>query len=168
MDSRTQLLNDPFWSVVAARHPELEIVLLPPEAPGATGPDVSISVLDATADQVAEMVALVDGHRPALGLDQAAPERHAEVVPGPEPDTVEVRLKHTGPDPDGAEILALIERSADHAVRRDGEVIRLAAAFDLIRVHASWAAATEMLVVRATSPALRVGAEVAARLLGRA
>lgn len=164
MDSRTQVLDDPFWSVVAARHPDLDIVLLPAAA-GDPEPDLATPVFDATAEQVAEIVELVEGYRPAFGL---APDRHAEVVAGPAPDTVEVRLKHSGPDPAGAQVLALIESAADRARRTEGPVVRVSATFDLVRVQATWAQATEVLVVRVTSPALRVGTDLAARLLGRA
>lgn len=162
MDSRTQLLADPFWSVVARRHPELEIVLVPGDEPGLATP-----IVEADAAYVAAIVAAIDGQRPVDGWDGAEAPR-AEIMPGPSPDTVEVRLKYSQRDAAGLETLAAMAQHADHAQRRDGEVATLTAAFDLLRLRATWARETEILVVRLTSPALRVGKDLAARLLGRA
>ncbi|MFS3127882.1 hypothetical protein ACLM5J_05720 [Nocardioides sp. Bht2] len=161
MDSRTQLLADPFWSVVARRHPELEIVLVPGDEP-----DLSTPIVDADAAHVAAIAEALESQRPQDGWDGAEPP-HAEVVPGPSPDSVEVRLKYSQRDADGLQTLAAMAQHADHAESRDGEVVTLRAAFDLLRLRATWARETEILVVRFTSPALRVGEELAARLLGR-
>lgn len=161
MDSRTPLLDDPFWSVVATRHPDVEIVLLPGDEPG-----VGVATIDATAAQVAATLDAIEECRSRLGL-AGLEIRGSEIVPGPTPDSVEVRFKHSALSATGAETLESIAQCADHAEQRDGEVLVVSAAFGLLRVRATWALATRVLVVRISSPALRVGTDLADQLLGR-
>lgn len=77
-------MNDPFWSVVHRRHPDLDIVLLPPERPApamsglperAPGPFAQLQLTD--ADDLWRMLV---GH--------GMPRREARWIPGPTRDSV--------------------------------------------------------------------------------
>ena len=107
--------NDPFWSVVRRRQPDVDIVLLPPEAPPA-GPS-------GLPPQDPEAFAEVESARVRAEWDTfldagdgptdsgASPVEEVRWIPGPTPDSVarETTLVVEGADP--VQAVAAIERA---------------------------------------------------------
>jgi hypothetical protein len=109
------ITNDPFWSVVRRRQPEVDIVLLPPEPPpsGPSGlrPQDPAAFAGAESARVrAEWATLVDTGDGSPD-SQAGPVEDARWIPGPTPDSVarETTLVREGADPVHA--VAAIERA---------------------------------------------------------
>jgi hypothetical protein len=89
--------SDPFWSVVRRRHPDLDIVVLPPEPPSppesgqphrAPEPFARMQVADAD-----ELWSMLVGH--------GTPRRRADWIPGPTRDSVRHTMTLTLDDVDG-------------------------------------------------------------------
>ncbi len=151
--SRKPDANDPFWSVVAERHPDLDIVVLPAEAPP--------TPTSVDAEEVERRRLALDAAVMHLN-DMLAPHAElsaADTVPGPVVDSVRWRSKASGVVVDGAELLDRLAAPLTDVVRRGGAVEQLDAEIDGFRVRATWASVTEVLVVRVESEALRVDAD---------
>lgn len=155
MDASLPLAEDPFWSVVAARHPELTIVRVPAQ----TGPPVRVLAADEHLLAVlwAELADLVGAAeqrlRTAVGGDDV-PRGERDLVVGPLPDTVEVRGKLRATFGDGDAALNALAVGADAVRRTDGAVHTLDAVARSYRLRATWASATGVLLVRWSSPTL--------------
>src|SRR5690606_2538783 len=133
------------------RHPDLDIVLLPAEAPQTPVPVDAEELerrrlaLNAVVVQLNELLA------PHAELSPAA------TLPGAAVAAVRLRSKANGTVTDGAGLLDRLAARLGEAVRRRGAVEQLDAEVDGFRVRGTWASTTGVLVVRVESEALEVG-----------
>lgn len=83
-DQNPAVAGDPFWSVVRRRHPDLDIVLLPPEAP----PVADSGLPERSPAPFATSTAVsADDHWTRL-VGHGTPRRLATWIPGPSADSV--------------------------------------------------------------------------------
>ena len=159
-------VGDPFFAAVRRRHPDVDIVLLPPE-PRPAGPALGEDEVGGAADRVAAVAAdLTDG----LPSPEAVLERRMRY--GPAPATVEATARRGGRSPEGyAALLALRARLEDagwEVGRPAGAAAELLEARrDDLVVTASYAEATGLLAVTVSTVPLRVADRAAARRLVR-
>lgn len=83
-DAAETVSNDPFWSVVRRRHPDLDIVLLPPEAP----PVADSGLPERAPEPFAEIEAAEADDCWARLVGHGMPVRAARWIPGPTGDSV--------------------------------------------------------------------------------
>lgn len=159
-------IPDPFFEVVRRRHPDVDIVLLPPDEPSAmpVGPQ---------ADDAAVHEALSRATALAASLWRVVPESpeeapQATVTPGPVQGTVQPRVRVVR---NGAEGHAMLVRLKDELVDRGwrvdripGPVERVVATGEEASVAASYAPDPGTFILDLTTPPLLVGPE-RARLL---
>jgi hypothetical protein len=103
------ITNDPFWSVVRRRQPDVDIVLLPPEPPPA-GPSGQ-PPQDPAAFAEAESARVRAEWAQLVGERDEPTEEQSRWIPGPTPDSVarETTLVLEGADPVHA--VAAVERA---------------------------------------------------------
>ena len=165
------LTADPFWAPVRRRHPDVDLALLPPEAPppGPTADDPG-----AAADVIAAVAAARAAVDDAVGalwppLVGGAPPRSA-VAFGTTEGTVVVRVRasarHVADPGLLARLRELLEQQGWRPRRAEGEVARITGGRDGLRVRASYAAGSGAFLVEVASAPLAVGAERAAALAG--
>jgi hypothetical protein len=160
-------IPDPFFEVVRRRHPDVDIVLLPPDdpSPAPVGPPVD----DATVrEELARAAALADElWRGVPESPEPAPE--ATLTLGPVQGTVQPRARTVRHHLDGHALLVrLKDELVDRGWRVDripGPVERLVAAGEQASVNASYAPDHGTFVFELTSPPLHVGPERARTLV---
>jgi hypothetical protein len=159
-------LGDPFFDVVHRRHPDIDLVLLPPEGPPAPAV-VEPAVVVATLDRVASLAARLWGDATPEG--DVTPR--ARLAYGRGPGTVRATARLTLRRPDGFEVLVALRHTLESAewqvTRPPGEVERLLAHLDDLTVTASYAEGSGALMFELASESMPVG-EAAARDLTRA
>jgi hypothetical protein len=160
-------IPDPFFEAVRRRHPDVDIVLLPPDAPSAE--PVGALVDDATVgEETARLTRLAASlWRVAAESREGTPE--ATLSPGLLPGTVQPRIRVVRHDPDGLTVLVrLKDELVDRGWRVDripGPVERVVAEGEEASVTASYAPGFDTFIVELVSPALHVGAERARTLV---
>jgi len=160
-------IPDPFFEVVRRRHPDVDIVLLPPDEPPPTpvGPPVD----DATVrEELARAGALAD--ELWRGVPEAPePVPEATLTLGPVQGTVQPRARAVRHDLDGhAMLVRLKDELVDRGWRVDripGPVERLVAAGEQASVNASYAPDHGTFIFELTTPPLHVGDARARRLV---
>lgn len=154
-------VDDPFFAVVRRRHPEIDLVVLPPEAPA---PEPTEVVDD-------ETVARVRGLVGEFAAELSGAEATTRLRYGAHETTViaQARVVQTSDDGHAAlvEIRADLERRGWTVERLDGGIEQLIATLEGGHVLASYAEASGALLVTVTSSELPVGRERARELVGR-
>jgi hypothetical protein len=112
-EAAARVAADPFWSVVRRRHPDVELVLLPP----AVAPDEAVSDAPATAvgveDATAECLARVAGLWQQVVGDVVPDEQRAGWTTGPTPDLMRHEATWTLLAVDPVTATGAIDRAAD-------------------------------------------------------
>ena len=157
-------IRDPFFRELRRRHPEIDLVMLPPEGPPAPA--------DADAEQAAAEELIRVGTQARQLWSAIAPE----AIDGPEVryrfgrDAASVRAVSTLTTrrDDGYEVLVRLRHELESDgwdVRRpDGTVERLTGVLDALDVSASYAEALGVLVFTMSGPSVTVGAARAREL----
>ena len=152
-------IPDPFFEVVRRRHPDVDIVLLPPDEPPPTpvGPPVD----DATVhEELARAGALADELWRVVP-ESTEPALEVTLTHGPVQGTVQPRARAVRHDLDGrAMLVRLKDQLVDRGWRVDripGPVERLVAAGDRASVNASYAPDHGTFIFELTTPPLHVG-----------
>jgi len=160
-------IDDPFFAEFRRRHPDVDIVLLPPERPPGDA--------DPGAEKVAaEALSRVDTQARQLWTAIAPDATEPPEVRyrfGIDPGSVRPVSALTTRRDDGYEVLVRLRHELESAgwdVRRpDGTVERLAGVLDTLAVSASYAEALGVLVFTMTGPSVNVGADRARELTAR-
>jgi hypothetical protein len=155
----------PFFAAVRRRHPDVDIVLLPPEQPEADPAE------PAAADQLANAFDLTTGTATrawaeAVGDGQLPESRFAF---GPDPATVTARARASA-RLDGSPLVPLAAALAQggwEVGQRSGNVSQLFAHRATMQVVASYAAASGTFVLTVSSTPLVVGVDRARELVRR-
>lgn len=168
-----QLPPDPFLDPVRRRHPDVDVVVLPPEAPqppdapGDPDQEAAAAGLPALAGAVDEATA---GLWPGLAGEAPPP---AQVGFGTDPGTVVVRarcrarvLDEPGVPVVLARLRETLEQQGWEPRRAEGEVARFTGRRAGLRLRASYAAESGALLVEVVSDPVRVGRERASALAG--
>lgn len=142
--------DDPFWSVVRARHPDVDVVVLPPEA-RESFPRVTGEELDRRRRALADLVARLAG-----SLPDGVPAPVVEESAGPAAATILLRARTHGTTADGEALLAAWAAEFPGARRRPGNVDVLDGDVDGLRLHATWARPNGVLVLRVDTGVLEV------------
>ena len=142
-------VGDPFWAEVRRRHPDVDLVLLPPEAPAdPTDEPVDDAVVRADLETVRARAA-------ALGLQE--PEERVELTATAGAVRAAARAV-THADRDALERLHAAAVAAGWDVRRHpGPVELLLGHGDRLALRASYAPSTGVLVVEVSGPDRVVG-----------
>lgn len=92
--------GEPFWDALLRRHPDLEVVLLPPEQPAAPAPESRPALDDATVAAVRRAVRVaVDAVLVRVGVDvaSAATDLTERLTAGATRDSVSVHVRRVVP-----------------------------------------------------------------------
>jgi hypothetical protein len=148
---------DPFLASVRRRHPDVDIVALPPESASAPADEpADDATVAATVDRLQQQATELWSH-----VAEEADGPTVELAFGPLPDTVVARSRHAASVPDRPGILDELHdalQGEGWEFRRPwGEVERLIGRLDGVELRATYAAETGALLVVLTSAALRVG-----------
>ena len=167
MEPSDEPIDDPFFREVRRRHPDIDIVLLPPEPPpaepGEDAEEVAAEALIRVATQARHLWSAIAPdamERPAsrfrFGNDAASVRPVSELnVRRDDGYEVLVRLRHE------------LESHGWEVRRPDGTVEQLAGGLDGHAVSASYAEAQGVLVLTMSGPSLSVGVERARELTAR-
>ncbi|NHT18955.1 hypothetical protein [Cellulomonas sp. IC4_254] len=174
-DPQDALAQAPLLRVVHERHPDVDVVVLPPEAPAPEPADAPVPVTDAALDAERSRVeAVLAGLLAAAGPADAAPVPRATWRSAPASHVVpvaEARLPIDGPEAGIAVGRALSARLRadgwDGHLDRAGATPLLLAAHDDRTVRVAWLDAAVLVTVRgrdlpvatATARALVAGTE---------
>lgn len=154
---------DAFFAPVRRRHPDVDIVVLPPAARAIAAAPVTAHQVAATLDRVAGTAERI--WSPTLGAVASA-----RLAFGPAYGTVVASARCGATTPDGFAALAalrgVLEADGWQVRRLAGEVERLTGERDDLRVQASYAVAAGALLVEVRSQPMTVG-RVGARELVR-
>lgn len=154
-------IPDPFFEVLRRRHPDVDIVLLPPDEPPAVpvGPHVDDAAVQQALQRATALAASL--WRVVPESPDAPPE--ATVAAGPAQGTVQPRVRVILRDADGqAMLVRLKDELVDRGWRVDrvpGPVERLAATGEQASVAASYAPDPGTFIFDLTTPPLLVGSE---------
>lgn len=167
---RSGPIADPLFEALRRRHPDVDIVLLPPETPEPVAPEPSPPAGDADVD---DERARIDREFNLLwqlaGHDVAATTETALTL-GPSTGSVEARSRAIAHTPEGFPVLVRLREALEAAgwrvERVAGPVEQLLAALGSDRLRASYAEEAGTLVVELAGPALTVGSERARELIG--
>ena len=155
---------DPFLAAVRHRHPDVDIVVLPPESTPTPGDRVDDATVTRVVERLREQAAQVWSH-----VTDEHDDPTVRLAFGPVPGTVVIRSRHSATCPERPRVLADLQETleADGWVFRRpwGEVERLVGRLDDVELRATYAAQTGALVVVLTSAALVVGPERARELV---
>ena len=154
---RTQALDDPFLSAVRRRHPDADLVVLPPGRP--PDPSPPLAEHDALAGAALRVGERADALWPMLGEPVPADVRWAH-GPGTESVVARSRLVRHGQRREVLEELAAVLAGAGEVRRPAGVVERLVAEARGTTTSVSWADATGVLVVEVRSAPVVVGASL--------
>ena len=159
-------IDDPFFAAVRRRHPDADVVLLPPTA---SEEETLESVDDATVDRATELVeAFADELWVAIApLSDTEPE--VRVQHGDRESAVQAVARVVDRRSDGYAVLVRLRHELElrgWTVRRPaGELERLTASLDGGRLVASYAEETGVVMVELSSAGLPVGVERARELV---
>ena len=159
-------IDDPFFAAVRRRHPDVDIVLLPPTAPD----DEPVETVDdATVDRATELVeAFADELWVAIApLSETEPEVRLRY--GDRESAVQAVARVVDRRSDGYAVLVRLRHELElrgWTVRRPaGELERLTASLDGGRLVASYAEETGVVMLELRSVGLPVGVERARELV---
>jgi hypothetical protein len=160
-------IDDPFFAVVRRRHPDVDLVVLPPEAPDEEPVE---TVDDATVDRATELVeAFADGLWVAVA-PRSQTEPGASLRYGDRESEVQAVARVVDRRDDGYAVLVRLRHELElrgWTIRRPpGALERLTASLDGGRLMASYAEETGVVVLELSSAALPVGIERARELVG--
>ena len=159
-------IDDPFFAVVRRRHPDVDIVVLPPD--DRVQPVETVD--EAAVDRATELVeAFADGLWVAVApLSETEPESRLSY--GDRESEVRAVARVVDRRDDGYAVLVRLRHELElrgWAVRRPpGELERLTASLDGGRLVASYAEETGVVMLELSSAALPVGTERARELVG--
>lgn len=165
--------NDPFWSVVRRRHPDLDIVILPPEP----APVADSGLPERTAEPFAELeIAEADGWWAQL-VGHGTPTTTRRWIPGPTGDSVRHTATLTLDDVSSTaglghlrEAGALLDADGWHVFTPPTGMPRVTAdrpgELGVESLLFGYAPDAGRLFLRLTSTGLPVGAERARELIG--
>lgn len=160
-------IDDPFFAAVRRRHPDVDLVVLPPTAPDEEPVE---TVDDATVDRATELVeAFADGLWVAIApLSETEP--HASLRYGDRESEVQAVARVVDVREDGHAVLVRLRHELElrgWTVRRPpGALERLTASLNGGRLVASYAEQTGVVMLELRSVALPVGVERARELVG--
>lgn len=163
----TAPIDDPFFAAVRRRHPDVDVVVLPPEPTDEAPAEVpSEEVAAALTRVVAETARVWSVVEPAA----EAPE--ARLGFGDSPSSIRAVARSSSPRRDGFDALVRLrlelEREGWDLRRRAGVgVERLTGVHDGLRVSLSYAEGSELLLLTVSTEAMEVGVERARELTGR-
>ena len=170
-------IGDPLLDTVHRRHPDVDIVVLPPEtaAPVAVtaepatpvGADAARSARTATAAEAARLWASMLELDPEVAAGTVRPRLAPGRVPGVVVPTA-LATATTSPAETDLSALSALGAALDgwDVRRRPGPVESLHATRAGAAVRATYAPSTGVVVLEVTGPALRVGDDVAHLLVG--
>lgn len=160
-------LGDPFFDAVRRRHPDVDIVVLPP----VPAPVPSGSVEPVADDEVAATlirVATLARQLWASTARDSAVEPQARLAYGTGPGTVRATARAATRRDDGFHVLVALRHELEthgwEVTRPPGAVERLLAHLDDVTVSASYAEGSGALLLEVSSDPLAVGAEQARSL----
>jgi hypothetical protein len=160
-------IDDPFFAAVRRRHPDVDVVLLPPAAPEEepletvddAGVDRAVELVEALADELWVAVAPLSESPPEVRLRYGERESSVQAVAR----VVDRRS-------DGYAVLVRLRHELElrgWAVRRPpGQFERLTASLDGGRLVASYAEGTGVVLIELRSAGLPVGVARARELVG--
>jgi len=160
-------IPDPFFEAVRRRHPDVDIVLLPPDEPLAVpaGPPADAAAVDAALARATALAGSL--WRVVPETPEATPG--ASVAAGPAVGTVQPRVRLVKHDADGhAMLVRLKDELVDRGWRVDripGPVERVVAAGEGASVSASYAPDPGTFILDLTTRPLLVGPERARMLV---
>jgi hypothetical protein len=156
----------PFFAAVRRRHPDVDLVLLPPEWPA---PESTEHAEPATADQLANAFDLTTGTATKAWAEAVGDGRlpDGRFAFGPDPDTVTARARVSARLDDSplGELAAALAQSGWEVDQRPGKVSQLFAHRATMQLVASYAAASGSFVLTASSTPLTVGSDRARELV---
>jgi hypothetical protein len=157
---------DAFFAPVRRRHPDVDIVVLPPQDPAPSTQPIDEEQVDATLDRVAGTAGLVWN---AALRTTAAPE--AGLGFGPDEGTVVASAHASATPADGRGALValrgLLEGAGWRVRQHAGTVERLSGARGDVRVQASYSESTGALRLEVRSEPMYVGRDRARELARR-
>lgn len=171
-------IGDPLLDTVHRRHPEVDIVVLPPEtaAPRAVaaepatpvGADAARSARTATAAEAARLWASMLELDAEVAAGAVRPRLGPGRVPGVVVPTALATTSTTTAEVDRSHALSALAAALDgwDVRRRPGPVEQLHATRAGAAVRATYAPSTGVVVLEVTGPALAVGDDVAHVLVG--
>lgn len=147
-------VDDPFFAPLRRRHPDVDLVLLPPERSPQVDP-VGVGVVAAATDRAARVAGRLGQ---VAGLGDATGSRLGF---GPDPGTVVATARLAAGSAADETVLDRLARAgaADgwEVRRRTGAVASLVGRHAGLRLRATYAAATRALLVEVASTPLTVG-----------
>ena len=160
-------IPDPFFEAVRRRHPDVDIVLLPPDEPPTlpVGPPVD----DTAVDEALIRVSALAGSLWRVVPESPEPSPEASVAAGPAVGTVQPRVRLVRHDADGhAMLVRLKDELVDRGWRVDripGPVERVVATGEAASLSASYAPDPGTFILDLTTAPLLVGPERARMLV---
>jgi hypothetical protein len=163
----TDPIDDPFFAAVRRRHPDVDIVVLPPETTDEASAQVSPEEVAAAQTRV-----VAEAARVWAVVEPAAEAPETRLGFGDSPSTVRAVARSSAVRGDGFDALVRLrvelEREGWELRRRAGVgVERLTGVHDGLRVSVSYAERSELLLLTLSSEAMEVGVERARELTGR-
>ena len=162
----TDPVDDPFFAAVRRRHPDVDLVVMPPEAADEARAQVPPEQVAAALTRVVAEAARW------WSVVEAAPEPlEARLGFGDSPSSVRAVVRASAPRSDGFDALVRLrlelERAGWDLRRRAGVgVERLTGVHDGLRVSVSYAEGSELLMLTVTTEPLEVGVARARELTG--
>lgn len=160
-------VSDPFFAEVRRRHPDVDLVMLPPDdEPGAesdvqVSDDVVVELRTRVAEETARLWSVMvpgDPVEPQVSL------RYGDDDPGVRAIALETTVSH-----DGSEVLERLrhdlEQQGQDVRVRPGGVVRLEATHGDLSVTATYAVSTGAMVLTVRSSSVSVGVERAKALV---
>lgn len=159
-------IADPFFAAVRRRHPDVDIVMLPPEPPVGDAEPVADDVVRASLIRVTTQAE----HLWAAIAPEAVEDPEARLHYGAGPASVRATARVSASRDDGYEVLVRLRHELEShgwEVRRPGgSVERLTAIFEELDVTASYAEPSGALMLSVSAESLPVGADRARELTG--
>jgi hypothetical protein len=159
-------IDDPFFAAVRRRHPDVDVVVLPPDPPDI---EPAEAVDDATVDRATELVEAFAGQLWVAIAPLSETEPETRLRYGGRESEVQAVARVVDRRSDGYAVLVRLRHELElrgWTVRRPaGDLERLMAGLDGGRLVASYAEETGVVVVELSSVALPVGVERARELV---
>ena len=154
----------PFFAAVRRRHPDVDIVLLPPEEPLEAGEPVTDAEVEAAVTRIASVA-----ERAWADATEAEAEVSARLGYGPEPGTVMAKARILARLADGARVVdalhTVLEQDGWRLGRADGGAPRFLGRHDDLTVRVSYAEASGGVLVDMSSAPMPVGMDRARELV---
>jgi hypothetical protein len=152
-------LGDPFFDALRRRHPDVDVVVLPPEPPPLVQEPVGGDEVAATLTRVATLAQRLWAS--AARESTAAPDARFRYGTGPE--TVRATSRVVTRRDDGFHVLVALRHELEthgwEVTRPPGAVERILANLDDLTVTASYAERSGALLLEVSSESLPVGAD---------